>query len=590
MSPRAMGGLCVVIASALACAFAGESRLAFIFIGLALVASFDSMGGLRWLLGVPLSLAALAAGFIPIPLAAMLCALSVVSAGLAGPAGLSVVGVALVLALTVAEVRGVRFIVPLLLSGVGIPLLLMGQQTRRFTVAWRPWMATVAVCVVVSGLGFALVPRLGVAVRQGPALTGFQARVDLDDASDLLDDPTPIARIEVVRGRVALPARLRGVALQHFDGFRWTAPAERSPAPMGLDPLSPHLSIIPLGRIDEGAVFGLGFINGASIPTDVDAAGNRWGGALASEPYVVSLGERSSAPIRDGRWLSVPQSLDPRIPRLAAEWASTETAPARVAERFVGYLRDTALYTRHPPATGVIDPLSDFLFGARAGHCEHWATALTVLLRLRGVPARPVNGFVDLEADGDGFVVRRSHAHAWVEVRVGDAWVVYDPTPGPGTLPEPPAPSITERVDQMWESDVIGYDSVRQRQAARTVVRGLASRPWTLAGLYGLLMAMLAWRVLRIGDATAMGSYTWVLRTLKRQNMSPPVGLPPVDAAKWVVAQLGPEAESVEQLAWHVYAVRYGGQPEAIHGPRARVLARELQRNLPRLCAQRRSR
>ncbi|MFT6147170.1 MAG: hypothetical protein ACJAZO_004672, partial [Myxococcota bacterium] len=249
----------MVIASALACAFAGESRLALIFIGLALVASFDSMGGLRWLLGVPLSLAALAAGFIPIPLAAMLCALSVVSAGLAGPAGLSVVGVALVLALTVAEVRGVRFIVPLLLSGVGIPLLLMGQQTRRFTVAWRPWMATVAVCVVVSGLGFALVPRLGVAVRQGPALTGFQARVDLDDASDLLDDPTPIARIEVVRGRVALPARLRGVALQHFDGFRWTAPAERSPAPMGLDPLSPHLSIIPLGRIDEGAVFGLGF-------------------------------------------------------------------------------------------------------------------------------------------------------------------------------------------------------------------------------------------------------------------------------------------------------------------------------------------
>jgi hypothetical protein len=311
---------------------------------------------------------------------------------------------------------------------------------------------------------------------------------------------------------------------------------------------------------------------------------------LASEAYVVSLGDPATAPVDEGRWLSVPDSLDPRIPRLAAEWASGETAPARLAERFVGYLRDTALYTRHPPATGAIDPLSDFLFGGRAGHCEHWATALAVLLRLRGVPARPVNGFVDLEADGDGFVVRRSHAHAWVEVRVGDAWVVYDATPGPGALPEPPTPSLTERVDQVWESDVVGYDVVRQRQAARRVVRGLASRPWTLAGIYALLMAVVAWRVLRIGDATSMGAFKRVVRTLKRHKMSPPAGLPPVDAAKWVVAELGPEAAGVEQLAWHVYAVRYGGQPEAKHGPKARVLARELQRNLPRLCAQRRSR
>ena len=116
------------------------------------------------------------------------------------------------------------------------------------------------------------------------------------------------------------------------------------------------------------------------------------------------------------------------------------------------------------------------------------------------------------------------------------------------------------------------------------------SRPWTLAGLYGLLMAVVAWRVLRIGDATSMGAFKRVLRTLKRQKMSPPAGLPPVDAAKWVVAELGPEAAGVEQLAWHVYAVRYGGQPESKHGPSARALARELQRNLPRLCALRRSR
>jgi transglutaminase-like putative cysteine protease len=66
-----------------------------------------------------------------------------------------------------------------------------------------------------------------------------------------------------------------------------------------------------------------------------------------------------------------------------------------------------------------IDPVEDFLFNVRAGHCERFATALVMMLRTQGIPAQLILGFRGQEPRGDGWhEIRQDHAHAWVEVLI----------------------------------------------------------------------------------------------------------------------------------------------------------------------------
>ena len=577
MTPRILGATGLVGAAALACMGTGQSTLALAVVVLAPVASRARLGGLPWLAGIPMVLVAWALGAFDLPSAASASAVCVVLAGLSGPPALSPVGAALVLALAAPSMRGVEFLAPLALCGVSLPLVWLARTPWKR--ALTAWGGSVLAMVGITAVGFALVPRVGVAPREMPALTGFQARVDLDDASELLDDPTLIARVEVLRGQVTEPLRLRGVALQSFDGQRWTAPAVRESVPVGLASTGPQVRVVPLGRIDEGALFGLGTITGVSMPASTDAAGNWWGGAAASEAYTVSLGE-APALVDDVAWRAVPPSLDPRIVSLAREWAGDTRDGLTLARMFTQNLRSNSLYTRHPPTGGGDDPLADFFFGSRSGHCEHWATALTVLLRVQGIAARPVNGFVDLEPDGDGWVVRRSHAHAWVELLVGDTWVTVDPTPGPTVLPEPAPAPLVERVSQTWTADVVGFDVVGQRRAARQVVTTVAQRPWRMLILYALIVSLPGlWWMVRI-DRSTLGTWNRVRAALDRHGLQPPPALPPVDAAQWVVDQVGPQADGLVALAWRVYRVRYGGEDERVHRVKARQEARQVMREM----------
>ena len=79
-------------------------------------------------------------------------------------------------------------------------------------------------------------------------------------------------------------------------------------------------------------------------------------------------------------------------------------------------------------------PLDDFLFTRKTGYCEHYATAMVILLRTLGVPARLVTGYFASEWNNFGhyYAIRQQDAHAWVEVwfpRSG--WITFDPTRGP---------------------------------------------------------------------------------------------------------------------------------------------------------------
>jgi hypothetical protein len=109
-----------------------------------------------------------------------------------------------------------------------------------------------------------------------------------------------------------------------------------------------------------------------------------------------------------------------------------ELPPYRQALMVKEFLENNYIYTESPPATLSDNPLSEFIFETRRGYCEHFATAMAMMLRCLGVPTRLVTGF--LEGDWNKYekyyLVRQSHAHAWVEVYFpGQGWVRFDASP-----------------------------------------------------------------------------------------------------------------------------------------------------------------
>jgi transglutaminase-like putative cysteine protease len=138
-----------------------------------------------------------------------------------------------------------------------------------------------------------------------------------------------------------------------------------------------------------------------------------------------------------------------------------------------------------------LDPIVDFITNHKTGHCEYFASALALMLRSQGIPARLVIGYKGGDFNGMGayFTVRQLHAHAWVEAyvpenyipagvvpndgRANGAWFRLDPTPvgGRGRLADARSPlmlKINEFFDYcqvLWDDYVLGLNSTRQQES-----------------------------------------------------------------------------------------------------------------------------
>lgn len=96
------------------------------------------------------------------------------------------------------------------------------------------------------------------------------------------------------------------------------------------------------------------------------------------------------------------------------------------------FLRDNYGYSLMTQNRDDLDPLENFLFAEKRGHCEFFATAGALMVRELGVEARVAYGWAGGEyfAESRMFVFRAREAHAWVEVKMkGHGWVVMEPTP-----------------------------------------------------------------------------------------------------------------------------------------------------------------
>ncbi len=129
--------------------------------------------------------------------------------------------------------------------------------------------------------------------------------------------------------------------------------------------------------------------------------------------------------------LQLPDAMDSRVGSLVRQWTENAENDLQVVNRALSHFHEQPfVYTLSPPDTGN-DPLAGFLFDTQAGFCEHYASSFTLLMRIAGVPARVVTGYLGGEHNelGGYTIVRQSDAHAWSEVWLEQSgWTRVDPT------------------------------------------------------------------------------------------------------------------------------------------------------------------
>ena len=132
------------------------------------------------------------------------------------------------------------------------------------------------------------------------------------------------------------------------------------------------------------------------------------------------------------RYTEVPPSTTQRTRELATALAAPTDTTYDMVRAFESWIAANVVYDLDAPTPEAgVDAVDDFLFSSRRGFCEQIASALAVMLRTQGVPARLATGYLPGERDRLSGVwkVRASDAHAWVEVWFPDSgWQAFDPT------------------------------------------------------------------------------------------------------------------------------------------------------------------
>jgi hypothetical protein len=543
---------------------------------------------------------------------------------------------ALILAFAAGRTDSPLYVPGWLALALGGPILLVLAQLDGASPRGSRWspglgglVAVVPIGAVVASLTlFLALPRVRAAPGEAGSLAaaGFGGDVELGDVDLVLEDFEPVVHVRPHGELPAGPMYLRGLALDRFDGRRWTTSTERGVRSVSRGPIDVPEGTIALEvrreRIPEGVVFTTGAWEAISH-SDVDWLQDDAQGNLlfpTTVPTTLSytlhtrppFGAATDAPIPvkgpedpGKQWLELPDDLDPAVRKLADDVAGGIPSPWGKAVALRDHLLGEYAYSRAPRDSEVEDPLPVFLFERKSGHCEYFASALAVLLRAEGVPSRVVNGFAGGDPNPiDGWIVfRRVHAHAWVEVYdPGVGWVPMDATPGPAFAAAPGAASLAEEaVRRLWYEGVLRYDAAAQadlvlgagRAVGEVLAGGAPDNEWiglVAIGVGGGLVAALGWAALgrlarRLAGERATlprgkvaRSYARARRSLAKRGWAVPAALPPVAAARWVRERAGDEAAPLEELAWLHYRVRYGGDDDHAHASRARELAAAVDR------------
>ncbi len=192
-------------------------------------------------------------------------------------------------------------------------------------------------------------------------------------------------------------------------------------------------------------------------------------------------------------------------------------------------------------------PITEFLLTTRAGHCEYFATAMTLLLRRAGVPARYVTGFVADEWDAfeQAYVVRERHGHAWVTAWIGNRWVDFDPTP-PGWLTEE---ALSARLFEPI-ADFFNYLRLRYEQIRRVKNEELNQ------ALVLLVVLLSSWLLYRIYAQRKRRHASRTESISPRRVVAPPGADSPFPLVARVIEQIGVTRRSDESYRRWIGRIR----------------------------------
>jgi len=402
-------------------------------------------------------------------------------------------------------------------------------EERRLSRALSLAALTVALgSIILGGVLFFVFPRftagyLGRAGMQPSLMTGFSNDIELGQIGEIKKNSEVVMRVKTEKA-VAYPMlRWRGIALTNFDGKRWTNPEHTNEtlrahpdgwiflssdrghaAAFGTTALQYTVFLEPIAT---SAIFTPGepiSLKGSFSPDNANVDGYIFRDSTGSlfnpfhnfspvryaglsrlpNPDVKQLRAATDAypPAIRAEYLQLPPELDARVPELAKQMTARANNSYDKARAIENFLRSRFGYTLNLVGKPGDDPLANFLFVTRAGHCEYFASSMTILLRTLDIPAREVNGFLPGEYNdlaGD-YIVRASDAHSWVEVYFpGSGWVTFDPTPAAaensGLLSR--LAKYVDWFELSWNEWVINYDFGHQVLMAQTLQRN--SRSWT---------------------------------------------------------------------------------------------------------------
>jgi len=494
--------------------------------------------------------------------------------------------------------------------------------------------------------------------RKGVNTVGFSDRVELGQYGLVKDNPQVVMRVELADGLPPGGMRFRGVTFDQYKSGRWNRTTATPPVPLRrhgelslvgawvdpgqridgklvrkrieaarvqqiyLEPLdTPILFAAP-----EPIAFALGRPANPGSTTVLELEARGPAEVIAVEKHVEPTTfrtysvERKSAlrytaysdeslpspslltrktpvgppPASLAPYLALPSELPARIGVLAHKITDGHESPMSKAIALERHLQTQYRYTLDLKHDVRYEPLEDFLFVQKAGHCEYFASAMAVMLRTVGIPTRTVNGFLGGEwnAYGHYLAVRQGDAHSWVEVWIdGHGWVTFDPTPvaPPGTAKRSWLDSVRQVMDTVelaWLKWVIEYDLGKQADAVSSVRRWFGAGTntpgegiWTRvkrhrnpigAGLVLLAAVAAAWRwrrrarggpSLRPLQARAQSAFERAERALLRRGWSRHPSETASELARRATEGKDSGSAAFTELVALYYAARFGAMP-----------------------------
>lgn len=355
---------------------------------------------------------------------------------------------------------------------------------------------------------------------------GLSESMEPDQWLDLMADDTPALRVQFF-GAAPQPEQRywRGPVLSRFDGHVWTRDRNADYRPM---PQVAHEGQgwdyqIDYEPTDRRLLVALDLPTaapeGAMLNAEMSLASQRTLSALSRWRLHSAPAARFDADLPDNQRraaLQLPANFNPRTAALARQWRQEAgTDDAAVVRRALDWIKADFSYTLVTPPPGR-DPVDEFLFGYKAGFCQHFSSAFVVLMRNAGVPARVVTGFAGGTRNrvGDYWVVRRMDAHAWAEVWLPQrGWVRVDPTAAVAPerildtledrLPEGGDLNLQQRWLQAgqlgdwlrrgWNDLVLSFDARRQQQLLQPLGLDDLGPGQLLAGFVAAAVLALGW-------------------------------------------------------------------------------------------------